>query len=38
MAKTSYYTMNGMLIGEATGGVMRNYVTDALRFGRRNDF
>jgi len=30
MAKTSYYTMNGRLVGESTNGVMRNYTTDAL--------
>jgi len=30
MAVTSYVSMDGMLIGEITGGVMRNYGTDAL--------
>jgi len=30
MPKTSYISMDGMLIGEITGGVMRNYGTDAL--------
>ena len=30
MAVTSYITMDGMLMGEMTNGVMRNYGTDAL--------
>ncbi len=30
MAYTSYITIDGMLIGEETNGVMRNYGTDAL--------
>jgi len=30
MGKTSYISMDGMLIGEITSGVMRNYGTDAL--------
>lgn len=30
MGKTSYISSNGMLIGEETNGVMRNYGTDAL--------
>ncbi len=30
MATTNYYSFDGMLIGESTGGVMRNYGTDAL--------
>jgi len=30
MATTNYISMDGMLIGEVTGGVMRNYGTDAL--------
>jgi RHS repeat-associated protein len=30
MAKTSYITANGMMLGEVTNGVMRNYGTDAL--------
>ena len=30
MGKTSYITMDGMLMGEMTSGVMRNYGTDAL--------
>ncbi len=30
MPKTSYITIDGMLIGEETNGVMRNYGTDAL--------
>jgi hypothetical protein len=30
MAKTSYITIDGMIIGEMANGVMRNYGTDAL--------
>ena len=30
MGKTSYISANGMMLGEITGGVMRNYGTDAL--------
>ncbi len=30
MATTNYYSLDGMLIGEETGGVVRNYGTSAL--------